>query len=151
MTNTRTTWHHSTDLNDDDMILEVSPRLGIKWFAAPESARGSSPTGYTARNIVVELPRVAGVPVIDTRDVAGSLAGVDHDLTDDQIEAVQHDLDRGGWEADEAAAWLMNELTWGRGLVLLHWEGDNDTILIVGEDGLIGAEIVADEPVPALA
>lgn len=149
MTNTRTTWHHATDLNDDDMILSPSTRLGIKWFAAPECARDGSPTGYTARNVVVELPRVAGVPVIDTRDVAGSLAGVDHDLTDDQIEAVLHDLDRGDWEGDAAAAWLMNELTGGRGLVLLHWEGEGDTILIVGEAGLIGAEIVADLPVEA--
>ena len=145
MTNARTIWHHVTTLIDDAEILEVSPRLEIKWFAAPECARSGPPSGgVPARSVLVELPAVEGVPVIDTRDVAGSLAGVDHDLTDDQIEAVQHDLDRGGWEADEAAAWLMNELTWGRGLVLLHWEGDGDEILIVGKRGLYNARIVED-------
>lgn len=151
MTNTRTIWHHSTDLTDDEKILEVSPRLGVKWFSAPECARRYSPTGRTARNVIVALPSAVGVPVVDTRDVAGSLVGIDHGLTDDQIEAVQYDLDRGGWDADDAAVWLMNELTWGRGLVLLNWEGDGDEILIVGEVGLIDAEIVADEPIPALA
>lgn len=141
-TTTRTIWHHATTL-DDEQALEVSPRLGIKWFAAPDSARQSSPSdGGESRLLVVEIPDADGAPVIDVTDVAASLAGIDHDLDDDRIEALQDAFDGMGYEADEAAAWLLDELTGGRGLVLLHWEGDGDTVLIVGERGLWDARIV---------
>ena len=143
MTNSRTIWHHVTSLTDDAEILDVSPRLEIKWFAAPECARSGPPSGgVPARSVLVELPAVEGVPVIDARDVAGSLAEIDHDLSDELIEAIQYDLDRGGWEADETAAHLMRELTGDRGIVFLNWEGDGDEILIVGKRGLYDARII---------
>src|SRR5690606_5195289 len=112
---------------------------------SPECARSGPPSGgMPAQSVLVELPAVEGVPVIDARDVAGSLAEIDHDLSDELIEAIQYDLDKGGWEADETAAHLMRELTGDRGLVLLNWEGDGDEILIVGERGLYDARIIAD-------
>lgn len=141
-TTTRTTWHHATTLGDDE-ALEVSPRLAIKWFAAPHCTRYDAPSGGgEARVLVVEIPAAEGAPVIDVTDVAGSLAVIDHDLTDDQIEALQHDIDAMGYEADEAVAWLLDELTSGRGLILRNWEGDGDEVLIVGARGLCDAHIV---------
>lgn len=142
-TTTRTTWHHATTLGDEG-ALEVSPRLGIKWFAAPHCTRHSAPSGGggEARVLVVEIPAAESAPVIDVTDLAGSLAVIDHDLTDDQIEALQYDIDAMGYEADEAVAWLLDELTSGRGIVLRNWEGDGDEVLIVGARGLHDARIV---------